>query len=70
MKAYELFCLRGCDHGTEVEDWVSAKRDLSSESDDVAIEKSDAGEDYRPSLGMPGTAHRTNLPKRVQVLCS
>jgi hypothetical protein len=45
MKAYELFCLRGCDHGTEVEDWVSAKRDLSSESDDVAIEKSDGGLD-------------------------
>jgi hypothetical protein len=43
MKAYELFCLRGCEHGSDLEDWLNAERELSLESDGVRIEKSDAG---------------------------
>jgi Protein of unknown function (DUF2934) len=43
MKAYELFCLRGCEHGSDLEDWLRAERELSLELDGITIEKSDAG---------------------------
>jgi Protein of unknown function (DUF2934) len=31
-RAYELYVQRGCEPGKDVEDWVSAERELSSES--------------------------------------
>lgn len=45
MKAYELFCSRGCEHGSDLEDWLSAERELSSATDDVLVTRSDAGFD-------------------------
>jgi hypothetical protein len=45
MKAYELFCLRGCEHGSDLEDWLTAERELSLESDEVTIEESASGLD-------------------------
>jgi hypothetical protein len=29
-RAYELYLMRGCEHGRDVEDWVQAKKQLSS----------------------------------------
>ena len=43
IKAYELFCLRGCERGSDLEDWLRAERQLSLELDGITIEKSDAG---------------------------
>ena len=43
MKAYELFCLRGCEHGSDLDDWLSAERELSSEADDVLVRQTEAG---------------------------
>jgi hypothetical protein len=45
MKAYELFSLRGCEHGSDPEDWLKAERELSLESDGVVIEEPAAGLD-------------------------
>ena len=44
-KAYELFCLRGCDHSSDLDDWLSAERDLSAAADDVIVTRSEAGLD-------------------------
>ena len=43
MKAYELFCLRGCEHGSDLDDWLSAEREFSSEADDVVVTQTEAG---------------------------
>jgi len=43
MKAYELFCSRGCEHGSDLDDWLSAERELSSEADDVLVTQTEAG---------------------------
>jgi hypothetical protein len=45
MKAYELFCSRGCEHGFDLDDWLSAEREQSSEADDVVIMQSEVGFD-------------------------
>jgi Protein of unknown function (DUF2934) len=45
MKAYELFCSRGFEHGCDLDDWLSAERELSSAADDVLVTRSDAGFD-------------------------
>ena len=45
MKAYELFCSRGCEQGSDLDDWLSAERELSSAADDVIITRSEAGFD-------------------------
>jgi hypothetical protein len=45
MKAYELFCSRGCEHGSDLDDWLSAERELSSAADDVIVMQSQAGFD-------------------------
>ena len=45
MKAYELFCSRGCEHGSDLDDWLSAERELSSAGDDVLVTWSEAGFD-------------------------
>ena len=45
MKAYELFCSRGCGHGSDLDDWLSAERELSSAADDVLVMRSEAGFD-------------------------
>jgi hypothetical protein len=45
MKAYELFCSRGCEHGSDLDDWLSAEREQSSEADDVVIMQSEVGFD-------------------------
>jgi Protein of unknown function (DUF2934) len=45
MKAYEAFCLRGCEHGSDLDDWLSAERELMSEADDVVITESKGGFD-------------------------
>jgi hypothetical protein len=31
VRAYELFCTRGYEHGHDVEDWLAAERELSTE---------------------------------------
>jgi hypothetical protein len=31
-RAYALYLLRGCEQGRDVEDWVSAEKELSNES--------------------------------------
>ena len=43
MKAYELFCSRGCEHGSDLDDWLTAERELSSAEDDVLVTRSEAG---------------------------
>ena len=43
MKAYELFCSRGSEHGSDLDDWLKAERQLSSEADDVVIMQSELG---------------------------
>jgi hypothetical protein len=43
MKAYELFCSRGCEHGSDLDDWLSTERELSSAADDVMVTRSEAG---------------------------
>ena len=45
MKAYELFCSRGCEHGSDLDDWLSAERELSSAADDVLVTRSETGFD-------------------------
>ena len=45
MKAYELFCSRGCEHGSDLDDWLSAERELSSAADDLLVTRSEAGFD-------------------------
>jgi hypothetical protein len=45
MNGYELSCWRSCQDGSDLEERLNAERAFSSESDDVAIEKSDAGLD-------------------------
>ena len=45
MKAYELFCSRGCEQGSDLDDWLSAERELSSAADDVIVTRSEAGFD-------------------------
>jgi Protein of unknown function (DUF2934) len=44
-KAYELFCLRGCEHGSDLDDWLSAERQLSAAADDVMVTGSEMGFD-------------------------
>ena len=46
MKAYEFFCSRGCEHGSDLDDWLSAERELSSAADDVMVTRSEAGFDF------------------------
>ena len=29
-RAYQLFIMRGCEHGRDLDDWLSAKRELLS----------------------------------------
>ena len=43
MKAYELFCSRGCEHGSDLDDWLSAERELPSAADDVLVTRSEVG---------------------------
>jgi len=43
VKAYEIFCSRGCEHGPHLDDWLSAERELSSATDDVMVTRSEAG---------------------------
>jgi hypothetical protein len=45
MKAYEFSCSRGCEHGSDLDDWLSAERELASEADDVVIMQSEVGFD-------------------------
>lgn len=30
-RAYEKFCGRGCHHGSDIEDWLAAERDVLAE---------------------------------------
>jgi len=45
LKAYEAFCLRGCQHGSDLDDRLAAERGLSPEADDVVITHSGAAVD-------------------------
>jgi hypothetical protein len=45
MKAHEVFCSRGCEHGFDLDDWLRAEQELSSQADDVVITQSEAGSD-------------------------
>jgi hypothetical protein len=57
MNAYELSCWRGCQDGSELEERLNAERAFSSESDDVAIQKSDAGLDISITGGRAEHGH-------------
>ena len=43
LKAYEAFCRRGCEHGADLDDWLNAERELSSEPNDVSMTTSEGG---------------------------
>lgn len=43
LKAHEVFCSRGCEHGFDLDDWLRAEQELSSEADDVLLTQSTAG---------------------------
>lgn len=43
LKAYEAFCQRGCEHGADLDDWLNAERELSSEPNDVSMTTSERG---------------------------
>lgn len=43
VKAHEVFCSRGCEHGLDLDDWLRAERELSPEADDVMLNQSAAG---------------------------
>ena len=45
MKAHELFCSRGCEHGFDLDDWLNAERELSPEASDVVITETKTGFD-------------------------
>ena len=45
IKAHEVFCLRGCMHGFDLDDWLKAEQELSSQPDDARISQSEAGFD-------------------------
>jgi hypothetical protein len=32
MRAYEKWCQRGCPHGTDVQDWLDAEKELRTET--------------------------------------
>ncbi|HTX33766.1 MAG TPA: DUF2934 domain-containing protein [Bryobacteraceae bacterium] len=43
IRAHQLFCSRGCEHGLDVDDWLQAERELSSEASDVVITREEVG---------------------------
>jgi len=43
MRAYDLFCSRGCEHGFHLADWLKAEQDLSPKEDEVLLAHADAG---------------------------
>jgi Protein of unknown function (DUF2934) len=45
MKAHEIFCSRGFEHGFDLDDWLNAERELSPEASDVVITETKAGFD-------------------------
>ena len=45
LKAHEVFCSRDCEHGFDLEDWLKAEQEISSQTDDVRITQSEAGFD-------------------------
>jgi hypothetical protein len=45
MKAHEVFCAHGCEHGLDLDDWLKAEEELSSQADDVRIGQSEVGFD-------------------------
>jgi hypothetical protein len=45
VKAHEIFCSRGFEHGFDLDDWLNAERELSPEASDVVITPAEAGFD-------------------------
>jgi hypothetical protein len=45
MKAHEMFRSRGCEHGFDLDAWLTAERELSPEASDVVITQTEAGFD-------------------------
>ena len=43
LKAHEVFCSRGCEHGFDLDDWLRAEQELSSDADDVLLRQSEEG---------------------------
>jgi hypothetical protein len=43
LRAHEVFCSRGCEHGFDVDDWLRAEQELLPEADDVLLKQSTAG---------------------------
>jgi len=43
LRAHDVFCSRGCEHGFDVADWLRAEQELSSEADDVLLTQSTTG---------------------------
>jgi len=42
LRAYEIFCTRGCEHGAHIEDWLTAERELLPKEGDVVFAESDS----------------------------
>ena len=45
LRAHEVFCSRGCEHGFDLDDWLAAEQGLSSAADDILLTQSTAGFD-------------------------
>ena len=43
LKAHEVFCSRGCEHGLDLDDWFRAEQELSSLGDDVLVTQTETG---------------------------
>lgn len=43
LRAHELFCSRGCEHGFDLDDWLAAEEELSPEADDVVLTQVPSG---------------------------
>jgi hypothetical protein len=43
LKAHEVFCSRGCEHGLDLDDWFRAEQELASLADDVLLTQTETG---------------------------
>jgi hypothetical protein len=68
VKAYEVFCLRNCGHGADVNDWLSAEGELSSAADDVVLTQSDKGFDISIADRGPGRLVLSIAPSNLLIL--
>jgi hypothetical protein len=43
VRAHEAFCVRGCQHGSDLDDWLQAERELSPQEGDVVLTQAGSG---------------------------